>query len=259
METYIFSNADYLRQAGLEHNTIQQTLERVARNTDTRDLVTALYLLRGHHQTRGSAFVRSWMTPETFLANRGKWTFTQKWGIPADLPSQFKLIRMRLDVHLSAFPLKEMDVYGWELQYHHFNDRLAALFAHELHHFRRHHLGLHTREGEHAANRWALEHVQNLGYNVICTRRVKKKKHRSLRSSIIKRNPFLDPYASFRKLVPGDRLIIVHDPRKKYINDLVTVMRGIRINSKRIVIQTSDRQIWRWPMNWLKIPGEGRS
>ena len=259
MKIYTFSHPDYLQRAGLTKQKIQQTLELVARDTDTRDLVVAVYILRGRHQTRGTAFVRDWMKLETFLAKRGKWSFTRKWGIPLDLPPHYKLIRMRVDGHIGLYPLKEMDVYGWELQYHTFEDRLASLFAHELHHFRRYHLNFHAREGEHSANRWALEHVRKLGYNVVCTRRLKRKRRVSLRTSIMKIHPSLDPYASFRNCNPGDRLIITRDPNERYVNDVVTVMRTIRSNSKRIVIQTSDEQIWRWPMNWLKIPDRSDS
>jgi hypothetical protein len=259
MKVYLFSHPDYLMSTGLTKAKIMQVLDKIAQDTDTRDLVTALYILRSPRGARGTAYVRNWITRDGFITKRGHWSLTQKWNVPTDLPSKFKLIRMHLDGRITSFPKKEMDVYGWELKYGGFHDRLASLFAHELHHFRRYHLDFHTREGEHSANKWALQRVRDCGYDVICTRRIKQKKKRAVRFSRFKKTPFGDPYASFHRLQPGDRLYITHDPRGRYTNESVTVIRSIRSNSKRIVIQTSDQQIWRWPMHWLKIPTQTKS
>ena len=233
-------------------------LNKVGGNTDTSALVTALYIDHTPLGARGTAYVRNWMTQDQFVTKRGHWSTTKEWDIPENLPPKFKLIRMRLDGRSASVPTKEMDVYGWELQYGGFYDRLAVLFAHELHHFRRFHLDLHAGEGEHSANKWALQLVRDLGYDVTCTRRIKRKK-RVRRLSKRRIPPFMDPYASFRNLQPGDHLVITNDPGRRYQNETVTVIRAIRSNSRRIVIQTSDSQIWRWPMNWVKISNETRS
>lgn len=257
MKIYLFSDQKFFQQSGLNQKEILHTLNAVAQSTNTRNLVLALYLIRGTHQNRGTAYVRTWMTPDNFLAKRGKWTFARRWGKPSDLPQRFKLIKIRLDGNRRSFPRTEKDNYGWEFRYDTFLDHLATLFAHELHHFRRYHLNLHPREGEHAANRWALRHVQSLGFCVEGKRYPKKHKKRSARYILLKNIPQSDPFFSFRKLKTGAHLIVTNDPHDRYLDQIVTVLRPIRSNSKRIVIQTSDGKSWRWPMEWLRIPDKG--
>ena len=239
------------RSSGLE-TKIRETLLNVSRDTNTDDLVVALYLVRGRHRIRGTAYARFWMTPETFIARRGKWTFTRNWKTPDDLPDRFKLIRMRLDGDMASYPRTETDRYGWQFRYRTFYDHLATLFAHELPHYRRYHLHFHPREGEHAANRWALSHVQNAGHRVEGKRLPNTKKRRSIQSRFLKKFPHLDPFKEFRSLKAGAALIVKHDPRHRYLGQSVRVLRPIRSNSKRIVIETPDGKTWRWPMDWLK-------
>lgn len=259
MKIYLFSTAQHFRLLGVDKEEIILTLNRVAEETDTSDLVVALYLLRGAHHSRGTAYVRNWVAPANFLAKQGKWGFAKRWGIPQDLPQRFKLIRMRLDGNSQPYPKKETDIYNWEFWYDNFSTHLAILFAHELHHFRRHHLGFHTAEGEHSANRWALQHVQNLGFRVEARRKPRKRKSLSAHSSFLKKFSRNDPYASFRKLRTGAHLSVAHDSRGQYLSETVTVLRPIRSNSKRIVVQTSDGKRWRWPMAWLNIIDEKES
>lgn len=224
---------------------------RVASDTNTRELVVALYLLPGPHQARGIALTRDWQTPAVFPARRGKWSFTQRWSTPEDLPAMFKLIRIRLDGNPDDYPKTEIDSYGWRFQYAEFIDHLAVLFAHELHHFRRYHLGFHPREGEHSANRWAIRHVHSLGFRVEGTRAYIRRSNQSILPALQKTFPGLDRFRSFRKLKAGARLRITHDPSMRYRGQAVTVVRPIRSNSKRIVITTPDGKTWRWPMDWL--------
>ena len=254
MKIYLFATSLSLPRCNVSQEEILQTLELVANATDTNDLVVALYLLPGAAMNRGTAYARNWLTSENFATGRGKWRFTKRWDVPPDLPEKFKLIRMRMDGNSQHFPRTERDCYNWEFTYATFLDHLAALFAHELHHFRRYHLGLHPHEGEHSANKWALNHVKSLGFDIEGRKIpiIKKKKHAS-HFFIEKVFAQVDPFSDFRQLNPGAELMVLHDPRKKYLGEIAKVIRPIRRNSKRIVIETQDGKKWRWPMNWLKI------
>lgn len=247
MKHYIFGQPKQLKQLAVPLKTISETLNRVAENTDVSGLVTTLYLLPGAHQARG-VYLRQWASAAKFHTGRGNWAFTRHFPVPNDLPETFRLIRMRLDGSPRGFPREELDAYGWHFHYQHFEDQLALLFAHELHHFRRYHLNMHAREGEHGANRWALSRVQALGFHVSAQKIQAKKKKTSRPLFLLNRH---DPFQSFRRLKPGDLLIVNKDPRQIYTHQTVRVVRPIRSNSKRIVIETADEKQWRWPMNWL--------
>ncbi len=227
---------------------IISTLNRVAKESNVSDLVVALYILPDPAKVRGAAYVRRWMTPEQYSTSRGHWALTQQWETPQDLPHRYRLIRMRLDGDLRSYPRTETDGYRWRLSYGSFMDHLAMLFAHELHHFRRYHLNLHHREGEHGANRWALAHVRQLGFDVKGSRLPVRKRRKTTRFHSFKRS---DPYAAYRNVKCGDQVIIRQDPKHRYVDEAATVIRSIRSNSKRMVIQTSDGKEWRWPIAWL--------
>lgn len=249
MKGYIFFNLKYKRKRPFSKAEVFTHLERVAKGTDTKDLVVAVYLVPGVTKTRGTAYVYHWCSPQHFVTSRGHWRFTQEYLVPVDLPSRFKLIRLRIDPWDGNYPKTEIDSYFWKFHYASFWDQLAFLFAHELHHFRRHHLGLHSHEGEHSANRWALRHVQNLGYRVSAMRiAAPKTKIRRF----FKKTMDFDPYQEFRNLKTGALLCIVHDPKEKYTGQWVKLARPIRKGSRRAVIETGDGKQWRWPLAWLK-------
>ncbi len=249
MENYIFSS----QHNSIDKKRILNCLSQIADSTDTSALIVALYLLPGVNKTRGTAYVHKNLTPQNFTTGQGKWAFTKKFIIPDDLPATYKLIRLRIDSSSKRYPYIEKDIYGWEFFYPSFIDHLTTLFAHELHHFRRYHLHLHPGQGEQSANKWAVQHVQSLGYRVKA-RKVRKRKRKNFSySSILKKFPLLDPYSDFRHLKTADKVRIKHDPNNKYINQSVTVQRPIRSNSRRLVIKTRDGKNWRWPMEWIEI------
>lgn len=236
------------------HRSISDVIDRVASETATQDLVVALYLLPGVYHSRGSAYVRQWFHPTDFTTGQGRWSFTKSWVVPTDLPDRYKLIRMRLDDSPRHFPKTERDTYEWEFKYPSFEDHLATLFAHELHHYRRFHLNLHPGEGEQSANRWALKHVQNLGFPVEGKRLpVRRKKKRTV-SFLNKKLTALDPFIEFRTIKPDSSCFIKNDPRGKYMGERVRVIRPLRSNAKRLVIETHDGKVWRWPVTWLELP-----
>ncbi|MFC1569748.1 hypothetical protein ACFL4L_05900 [bacterium] len=247
MQLFIFGQPSQFNKLSLSKKNISDTCHHVAESTDTSCLVTALYFIPGVNQTRG-VYIRPWTDPNSFQTGRGKWAFTPHYPIPDNLPAQFRLIRMRLDGRANLYPRSDHDVYGWRFTYQHLEEHLATLFAHELHHYRRYHLNLHLKKGEHGANRWALSHVQTLGYQVSGQRVSKKRQRKRLKLFGFSKQ---DPFKEFRHLRAGDRLIIKIDPRHIYINQTVQIVRPIRSNSKRIVIVTADGKQWRWPMTWL--------
>ncbi|HDQ45815.1 MAG TPA: hypothetical protein ENN17_10020 [bacterium] len=255
MKRYLF--ADQRQQAflGNSGDHLLEVLDHVAAGTNTRDLVAALYLVPGKNRTRGTAFVQAWISADRFIATRGFWTFGSAYGIPGDLPDRFKLIRLRIDADPCLYPRHERDIYDWEFCYPDLEDHLATLFAHELHHYRRHHLGLHPREGEQAANRWALDRIRTLGYRADGKKMKPVLNKKPLQRRIRDRFAFVDPFAPFRTLRSGNLVLIRRDPTGRYAGEPATVVRPIRSQSKRIVIQTGDGRQWRWPMRWLDIPG----
>lgn len=251
MHCYIFADENCLKLAGITRAEVQELVEKIAVGTDTQDLVVSIYFLKSGRWSGGCAYVRQWLSPKQFRTRRGHWRFTQDFPLPDDLPEKFKLIRLlptKMNMH--EFPGQLIDGYGWQFHFERLIDRLALLFAHELHHFRRFHLNLHPGEGEQSANRWALEQVQNLGYQVsgkmVVQRHVFRKKRRALLKQIY------DPYTEFRKLLPGNKVYIRYDPHGRYHDSIATVERPIRINSKRIAIRTNDEKRWLWPMEWLQ-------
>lgn len=246
MKTYIYC----AQNSRIDQNKIRNCLSGVADSTDTSALVVSLYLMPGVNKIRGTAYAGRFLSRDKFTTGRGKWAFTGNFGIPADLPRLYKLIRLRIDSTLGRYPYIEKDIYGWKFLFPSFYDHLATLFAHELHHFRRYHLDLHPGKGEQSANKWAVQHIKTLGYEVSAKKTVKRKNKGF--GSIIKKFPILDPYSDFRRLNTGDRVKIKHDPFKKYINQTAKILRPIRTNSKRMVIETNDGKSWRWPLEWIE-------
>ncbi len=245
MKTYTFN----INNAGLAEK-IKAAITTVAANTETHDLVTAVYHIPHFLPSRGTACVGQWHEPKYLCSSRGYWSFTRDFSIPGDCPLQFKLIRIGIALNENNYPKTERDIYQWEFAYSTPVDHVALFFAHELHHFRKYHLGLHSKEGEHGANRWALKRARECGYDVQ-GRRLPVKPLKKSNKRIYKIFP--DPYKSFRYLKPGEMIYILRDPKGRYQNQFAEIIRPVRSNSKRMVIKTSDNKTWRWPMQWLKI------
>ncbi|MBN2202499.1 hypothetical protein JW777_11130 [bacterium] len=255
MRVFQFASARTWSRSALTPHDINRVLERVAEGTDTGNLVVSLYLLPGIHASRGTAYVHRWMTPDDFTTGRGNWNCTLRFGAPDSLPDRFKLIRMRLDPDPATYPRDERDGYRWLFRYGAFHDHLATLFGHELHHFRRHHLGMHPRAGEHAANRWALEQAVRLGYDVRGKPGppARRRPVSQLSGLFAGRRKKTDPYAALRRLKAGERIRIDRDPRNRYAGEPAELVRPVRSNAKRMVIRTRDGMIWRWPLAWVGV------
>ena len=143
--------------------TVLGVLRRIARHTPTDDLVVAVYLREGN-DWHAHASVDS-MARSGFGRARGKWAFVRDFDIPADLPPRYRIIRIALGTGI-RYPGATADRYGWRLRCQRLDDHLAYVFAHELHHFRRHHLGMHPGEGEQSACKWALARALEEGFHI---------------------------------------------------------------------------------------------
>ena len=251
MKTYYFSDTNWKKHFNITTSEISDVLTNISSDTNTNGLILAIYLVNYNSGSGGIAYVRNWLSQNKFISRRGRWNFTKIFPIPHDLPEKYKLIRLQFGTNCLQYPLRQHDCYGWELNYQTFKDHLAFLFAHELHHFRRYHLGFHHHEGENSANKWALQKVRELNFDVAGEKLSQKKKKSFSRH--IQSKLYFDAYKKFRKLDSGDRLFIKYDPGARYQNELVTVVRPIRKNSRRIVVKTNDGKQWRWPMEWVAI------
>ena len=164
MQVYVFAARGALTAAGQDEAGLAAHIRRIAETTDTRGLVVALYLLNGHSNWKAHTFVEAAPRAE-FARRRPGWAFVERFGTPPGLPERLWLIRMAFGM-ATSYPQMVSDVYGWQIECPAFCDHLAYMFAHELHHFRRYRLGLHGREGEQAACKWALKRAGEAGYAV---------------------------------------------------------------------------------------------
>ena len=252
MKIYYFSDTNWEQQLGSTPSDLSQVFYRIAKGTNADDLVLVNYFLGSNSWNGGIAFARNWLSTSQFVSRRGRWSFTRNFPIPRALPENFKLIRLHFGIKSLEYPMSQVDMYGWKLTYSSFIDHVAFLFAHELHHFRRYHLGLHPREGENSANKWALERIRSLNYHVVGVKLIQGKKKKKI-GSLFHSHLIVDPYKKYRSLDSGDKLLIKYDPRGYYERKIVTVVRPIRKNSKRVVIETGDGKQWRWPLEWVSL------
>ncbi len=269
MKLYIFGKIPLQKS-----QQIAATLDRIAAGTNTDNLVVCVYFNHINTWNGGVTLAQNWITSEKLHPQRGKWRSFARYPVPQDVPPKFKLIRLLLIENDHLYPLTQNDIYNWIHTYSTFQDHLAFLFAHELHHFRRYHLNLHPGEGEQSANKWALDHIGSLGFRVKSVqqrrkRRTKKKRPvpfaKLFNPSDLKPGQLLfrkEKYIQDKLLLveklraqpPGTRVRITYDPKKKYTGQLARIEKALNRNSYRIVIKTSDGKMWRWPMAWLDGP-----
>lgn len=178
MKVYVFEEKGALAKVGMTGQEITDLLDALAADTDTTDLVVAIYLLRRTTDWEAHSLTEP-IGPEDFCRVRGERDYVGRFGTPAGLPGQFQLVRIALGVR-RRYPTTETDIYDWEMSFERFEDHLAYTFAHELHHFRRYRLGFHGGEGEQTTCKWALERAQKAGFNV-SGMRLKVKKRRKAR------------------------------------------------------------------------------
>jgi len=152
--------------------------------------VVAVYLLSDSSIWEGEQ-MPEWLAAEDFHRHAG-WSlaFIQSFEPPKNSPERFKLIRLAFGLS-QRYRKSSANVYGWRLRFRSFEDHLAYLFAHELHHFRRYHLGMHDGEGEQSACRWAVQRSKESGFQVEGARIRCRKRRKANRTDIrvpLKRN-----------------------------------------------------------------------
>ena len=251
MKAHLFAEPGALRKLESSEKEVQEVLSSVVLSTPVEALVTCVYLLRRSRSWRG-VYYRLWQNPDSFRARRGHWGISTRFETPADLPQRYRLIRVLIGARLT-YPMRARDRSGFEHSYQSFRDHLADLFAHELHHYRRYHLGLHPREGEVGANRWALKRVRSLGFAVE-GRQIRCRKHRTFSPAILIR----DLHHERLRLAPnGSKLRVIYrfDDRLKR-GEIVTLVRPLRRPSPRIAVRTAQGKEWWAPMDWLEPAAE---
>lgn len=145
-------------------DAIRNCIGRIADDTDTSDLVVGVYLLENGKTWQGM-LDRHKRKPQDFTKGGGRWACAREFGVPDGLPEHYALIRLiyGLDVR---YPCERQCRYGWRYEFPRFRDDLAFMAAHELHHFRRHHLGFHPREGEQSAICWGINRMREVGFKM---------------------------------------------------------------------------------------------
>jgi len=183
MRVHVFASSGAVRRSSNIQTRILHILDALAHDTNTQGLIVAVYLLRRRDFWQAHAYTDT-VTPAAFIRTGKEWAFVQRFQIPPGLPERFQLIRMAFGM-LAPYPRTLTDVYDWELRCDRFEDLLAYTFAHELHHFRRYHLGLHPGEGEQSACRWALETAAKAGFSAQGTRlRPRRKRRKRTRKEV---------------------------------------------------------------------------
>jgi len=191
MKLYVLRENDHLLNDQWSSERIRAVLERVVAGTDVSDLVVAVYLVRGSAAWAGEYVPDELGPTDLHHRSNGDWRFVESFALPDDLPKQFKLIRMVFGTS-ARYPKTTVDRYGWRERFERFEDHVANLFAHELHHYRRYHLGLHLGEGEQAACKWALMRAKEAGFLVEGQRmRRRRRKPQKAKRVPSKKNPDL--------------------------------------------------------------------
>ncbi len=228
---------------------IPDIVRTIADGTDTDGLVVVVYLLQRKEVWQAHAYSRP-VSARVFEQTGRQWDFVQTFGAPPDLPGRFRLIRMAFGMR-EPFPRRFEDAYAWRWRCETFDDLLALTFAHELHHFRKYHLGLHPREGEQAACRWALARARTCGFHVEGVRG-RARQRRPVPGRRRWSDATLRHFELLRSLPPGAPIRVAHDTgRARCRGGCALKVRNLRRDSYRMAIRTPDGREWHWPMQWL--------
>ena len=184
MKAYVFSDDSALEKVKTTADAIRSLLEQVAEDTDTKDLVVAVYLTNRDKHWRGEA-IAELQAREEFCTARGWWSCNARFGTPSDLPDKFHIIRLSFGLRLVRYPRKSWCPEHWAWRWNTFQAHLACLFAHELFHYRRFHLGLDPGAGEVAADRWSLSRMREIGLDVTGQPPRRRKRRRTKPSTYV--------------------------------------------------------------------------
>jgi len=173
--------------------TIRTTTDRIieASNTPTDNLEVHVFF-DDSADWHGAMYQQKFSSDEFHYHTRGEWKIVNSFDPPHDLPEKYALIRLKFGSFL-RYPLQTTDQYDWHYQFNYFEDHLADLFAHELHHYRRYHLAMHHGEGEQSANKFVMSMTKQADFNVKGEKIISKKR-RTKKKTIkipVKSNPAL--------------------------------------------------------------------
>lgn len=240
MKTYVFDNGKTFERLGLSTADIRAVLNRIARGTDTRQLVIAVYGQPSHDTWRGVCYGDT-KVPADFVERTGTWRGSIAHGIPTDLPREFKLIRLMIGSTKSRWPRRTSDkthqlILGGPC------DLLAFLFGHELAHFRSYHLGLPPGRGETRATAWSIEHASALGYDVAGSplTRILSSQRKQIRSrfQIGSLHVIAEAWPEYERH-KGTEAIVISQPRG---------------SARRVLVGLRTGERFYWPIEWLQTP-----
>jgi hypothetical protein len=241
MKSYVFCDRPALYDRFASPESIREVLRRVADGTDVGDLVVSLYLVGRGAGWGGHALARGWSAPSDFFSPAWPRRRRPDFARPIDLPARYMQIRLFFGGGIPSYPNVQISRYGFRWRFRSFADHLAHLFAHELHHYRRDHLGLHPREGEIAAEQWAYARLRALGFGVDCLGRCVRggRRRRALPAAVLRAHERLGGVRAGESLVyvrpacrwlrPGETVLVVRPPRRGAYRMSVVTARGVRL------------------------------
>lgn len=251
MRVYLYRDAGALAALRTTEAKVREVLDRVARGTNTRGLVVVVRLRTGSNGWSG-AYDPNWATPATLRRMRGPWRKAHAAGVPPRLPRRFRLIEITIGTDRMRYPREELNQNGFRLRFRTVRAHLAYIFAHELHHYRTYHLGLHKGEGERAADVWALGKVRALGFGMEM-RPVRKKRRKEKRP---RKKPSERYLRRIRRLGRWSLLrLAASDNRRLPVGEVVRFLRPLR-NSHRVLVRDAEGAERAVPAEWLRIVEE---
>lgn len=254
MRVLLYAANQSFERLKTNRNSLKDILHHVAEGTDTESLVVLISL---EHSTRrwGGAFYPGDIPRGRLRRLRGPWRKAHPDGIPPGLPETFRLIEVHIGSKSSSYPCRDLNRNGFLVSLPSFDAHLAYIFAHELHHYRKHHFGLHPNEGEKGADRWAAARACDLGFEVALEERKQKR-----RRSFLRKRRTVRPsskaaeahWAIMRALHAGALVQLTRsDNRKIPAGSLLSFVRPMR-GSYRVLVKSPDGADLCVPMDWLR-------
>lgn len=240
-----YSSSAAYRALGTDMMRVEGTIRRIAEGTDTSGLVVLVHLSRRTARW-GGVFYSSDVSLEALRKLRGPWREVHGDGVPPGLPSSFPLIEVSIGAKRASYPLADDNRNGFRIECASFHDHLAYIFAHELHHYRRYKLGMHHREGEKSADKWAVVRARTAGYFVNI-----QKSPVSRRAGM--KGPPSEHWRRVRALKEGSLLLLAKsDNRRLPAGSRLQFIRAMR-GSYRVLCRDTRGDERVVPIDWVRI------
>jgi hypothetical protein len=253
MKTYLFCERPELyTRFGITPGELADLFRRIAEGMDTTDLVVSVFLTARGRDWGGQALAGRWSTPAGFFSPRWPRRRRPSFARPDDLPARYKQIRIHCGGDVPAYPCTHTSRYLFTWRFPTFADHMAHLFAHELHHYRRYHLGLHPGEGEASAERWAYRHLKGLGFRTELAGRRRRRARWQRRAlppavtaaharlgAVTKGTPLVCATAAGRLIRAGETVRVERPPRR---------------GAWRMAVRAADGRCYLVPLIFLRFP-----